>query len=55
MVHASISKRGAYGVMVIIVGNSRFQTLDEAVCISHSVNTYRKDVNQTILPPANGK
>ena len=28
---------------------------DEAVCISHSVNTFEKAVNPTILPPAMSK
>ena len=31
------------------------QILDEAVCISHSTNTFSKGMNPTILPPAMDK
>ena len=44
-----------FGVMVIIIGNGhgdQVQFLDEAVCISHSVNDLRKGIQPTILLPA---
>ena len=31
------------------------QVLDDTVCISHSANTLRKDMNPTIFPPDIGK
>ena len=31
------------------------QILDEAVCISHRTNTFRKGVHPTILPPVMGR
>ena len=49
---------GAYGVMVIVVGNGHGDTssiLDETDCISHSTNTLGKGMNPIILPPAMGK
>ena len=33
----------------------RVQILDETDCISHNTNTFGKDVNPIILPPAMGK
>ena len=33
----------------------RVQILDKTVCISHSVNTMKKDMNLTILPPVRNK
>ena len=42
---------GACSVMVIVIGNEHIfqvQILDSAVCISHSTNTFRKDMNPTI-------
>ena len=44
--------------MVIIVENGHgnlVQTLENAVCISHSTNTLGKGMYPTILPPAMGK
>ena len=41
--------------MVIIVGNGQGEILEEVVCISHSVNTVEKGMNQIILPPSMGK
>ena len=34
---------------------NKIQILDEAVCISHSGNTFRKDMNPVILLPAMSK
>ncbi len=34
---------------------TQVQNLDEAVCISHTVNTLGKGINSTIPPPAMGK
>ena len=34
---------------------TRVQNLDEAACISHSVNTFGKGTYPTILPPAMDK
>ena len=34
---------------------TKVQILDKAVGISHSANTFGKDMNLTILPPAMGK
>ena len=39
------------GAMVIVVGNGHSEILDEADCISHSTNTFRKGMNPVILPP----
>ena len=46
------------GVMVIVVGNGHGNTssnLDETDHISHSTNTFGKDMNPIILPLAMGK
>ena len=46
------------GIMVIIVRNEHSNSssnLDEAVSISLSANTLRKDMNSKILSPATGK
>ena len=34
---------------------TQVQILDEAVCISHTVNTSGKGMNSTIFPPGMGK
>ena len=34
---------------------TQIKILDETVCISHSANTLRKGMNETILSPAIGK
>ena len=50
--------RDAHCAMVTIEENrhaTRVQTLDEAVCISHSANTFGKSINPLILPSAMGK
>ena len=49
---------GARDVTVIVVGNGLrdpSSNLDEAVCISHSFNTLRKNMYPVILSPAMGK
>ena len=33
----------------------KIQNLDEAVCISHRINSFRKGIDPTILPPSIGK
>ena len=43
------------GVMVVVVGKTRVQILDETDSISHSTNTLGKGMNPIILPPAMGK
>ena len=51
-------KRGARGVMVIVVGNGHGDTSSNTGhtdCISHSTNTLGKGMNPIILPPAMGK
>ena len=38
-----------------MVTATRFQTLDEAVCISYSANTFGKNMNPTIFSPVMDK
>ena len=35
--------------------NDQSSNLNKVVCISQSANTFQKDMNPTILPPALGK
>ena len=48
---------GTLGVMNIVMEMvmTIFQIIDEAVCISHSIDTLWKGMDQTILPPVMGK
>ena len=41
--------------MFDLIIKTRVQILDEADCISHSINTLGKGMNPNILPPAMGK
>ena len=34
---------------------NRVQILDKTVCVLHTVNTFGKDMNQTILPAVTSK
>ena len=46
---------GLRGVMVTLIRNGHSNTcsnLVKAGCISHSADTFRKDMNPTLLPPA---
>ena len=49
-------QKDACNVMVVIRGNGCVNlSLDEAICISYSVNTLGKGMHPTILPSAMGK
>ena len=55
---SGLSQSGAHGVMVIVGGNEYGNTssiLGETDCISHSTNTFGKDMNPIILFPVMGK
>ena len=47
-----------HGVMATMIGNGHSNlssNLAEAVCISHSANTFEKGINSTFLPLTTGK
>ena len=49
-----LTREGADDVTLSVVG-SGVSNPNEAVCISHNTDSFRKGMNPTILPPAMGK